>query len=61
MSVGLSILPLNSRITYQQLLLRLIDDYLFITTDQIKAREFLDLMIKGSEALFLFIYASDRV
>lgn len=30
-----------------QLILRLIDDYLFITTDHAKARRFLDVMIEG--------------
>jgi hypothetical protein len=32
------------------MLLRLIDDYLFITTDHAKARRFLDLMIEGQES-----------
>jgi len=37
------------------MLLRLIDDYLFITTDHAKARKFLDVMIKGLEQ-WPFIY-----
>lgn len=37
------------------LLLRLIDDYLFITTDQAKARKFLDTMIKGHPEFGCFI------
>jgi hypothetical protein len=53
MSVCASIPSSNSRVTYRQLLLRLIDDYLFITTDQAKARKFLDIMIKGLETPFL--------
>ena len=31
------------------MLLRLIDDYLFITTDHAKARRFLDVMVEGQE------------
>ena len=62
MSVCASFLSLNSRVIYRQLLLRLIDDYLFITTDQAKARKFLDLMIKGLETpLLSYFEASDRL
>jgi hypothetical protein len=41
------------------MLLRLIDDYLFITTDLNKARRFLDAMIKGMELTFLFIVSKN--
>ena len=30
-----------------QLLLRLVDDYLFLTTDLLRARRFLGMMIQG--------------
>ena len=32
------------------MLLRLIDDYLFITTDHAKAKKFLDVMVEGQES-----------
>ena len=32
------------------MLLRLIDDYLFITADLAKARRFLDVMVEGQES-----------
>lgn len=41
------------------MLLRLIDDYLFITTDLNKARRFLDAMIKGKELTSLFIVSKN--